>query len=449
MWLAKKLGIDKSIAYSSAGQMVSAGGGFLTALFILKCLSAEEQGYYYTFKSILAIQVFFELGMNTVITQYVAHDVAHLQWDDSMLIGEERYRSRLSSMLHFCTKWYIFFSCIMLVALIIGGYSFFYHFGEADNDINWQIPWLILCFTTALNLLITPVFSYLQGLGKVKDVQKYYFYKYTFYLISVLVSFALGAKLYALSIGNIVYILVSAIFLLCTPLGKIVWNIYKIKVTERISYIKEILPFQWKIAVSWVSGYFIFQLFSPTIFATNGAVAAGQMGMTLTVLTGIQALTYSWTSTKIPIYSGLIEKKQYSQLDRLFYFTVRQAVSVNAVCLAGFFMFIFIFRHFGITITNVNLAERFLPYIPIIMMMIPEFANQFITAWATYLRCHKQEPYLIYSIVTAILCCISTLLIGRIWGVNGITTGYCLITLALMPWAYIIFKTKRDLWHSN
>ena len=82
-------------------------------------------------------------------------------------------------------------------------------------------------------------------------------------------------------------------------------------------------------------------------------------------------------------------------------------------------------------------------------MMLPEFANQFITAWATYLRCHKQEPFLIYSIVTAILCCISTLGIGHIWGTNGITAGYCMITLALTPWAYNIFKTKRHLWHNN
>ena len=67
--MKNRLGIDKSIAYNSAGQMVSAAGGFITAIFILKCLNGVEQGYYYTFKSILAIQVFFELGMNTVITQ--------------------------------------------------------------------------------------------------------------------------------------------------------------------------------------------------------------------------------------------------------------------------------------------------------------------------------------------------------------------------------------------
>lgn len=449
MWLTRKLGVDKAIAYTSAGQAISAGGGFITALFILKCLSGVEQGYYYTFKSILAIQVFFELGMNTVITQYVAHEASHLTWNGTSLTGENRYRSRLSSLLHFCTKWYSFFAIILLLSLIIGGYAFFSHYSKDSTGIEWQTPWLILCFTTALNLLLTPIFSYLQGLGKVKEVSAYYFYKYLFYLIGVLISFALGAKLYALSIGNVIYILVSFVALFGTPLGKIIKEIFQTPVVEKMSYMKEIFPFQWKIAVSWISGYFIFQLFNPVIFATNGAVVAGQMGMTLTVLTGIQALTYSWTSTKVPTYSGYIELKKYKELDRLFHFTVRQAISVNAACLVTFFGFIFLFRYFDITISGVNLANRFLDYLPMVLMMIPEFVNQFITAWGTYLRCHKQEPFLYYSIVCGLLCCFSTLGIGHFFGVNGITLGYCIITLALTPWAYRIFVNKRRIWHSE
>ena len=37
-------------------------------------------------------------------------------------------------------------------------------------------------------------------------------------------------------------------------------------------------------------GYFIFQLFNPVLFATEGAVVAGQMGMTLAALNGIKHL---------------------------------------------------------------------------------------------------------------------------------------------------------------
>jgi O-antigen/teichoic acid export membrane protein len=96
-----------------------------------------------------------------------------------------------------------------------------------------------------------------------------------------------------------------------------------------------------------------------------------------------------------------------------------------------------------------ELGARFLDYLPMILMMIPLFINQFVTAWATYLRCHKQEPFFVNSIAAGILCCLSTLLLGKYVGVIGVTAGYCLITVCFMPWGYYIFKTKKREWHEK
>lgn len=37
----------------------------------------------------------------------------------------------------------------------------------------------------------------------------------------------------------------------------------------RVSWKTEIWPLQWRIALSWLSGYFIFQLFTPILFITT------------------------------------------------------------------------------------------------------------------------------------------------------------------------------------
>jgi hypothetical protein len=81
------------------------------------------------------------------------------------------------------------------------------------------------------------------------------------------------------------------------------------------------------------------------------------------------------------------------------------------------------------------------------LMMAPVFMNQFINSWATYLRCHKKEPYLAVSIVTGVLCSLSTILLGKYFGVVGITSGYFLITIVMFPWCYYIFKIKKMSWH--
>lgn len=79
----RKLGVDKSIAYSSGARVVQAFTGVASILFIAQFLTKTEQGFYYTFGSIIAIQIFFELGLTNIITQYVAHEASHLKWTDS------------------------------------------------------------------------------------------------------------------------------------------------------------------------------------------------------------------------------------------------------------------------------------------------------------------------------------------------------------------------------
>ncbi|WP_431243073.1 hypothetical protein ACQ9BO_26135 [Flavobacterium sp. P21] len=110
-----------------------------------------------------------------------------------------------------------------------------------------------------------------------------------------------------------------------------------------INYRLEIFPFQWKIALSWISGYFIFQLFNPVLFATEGAVVAGQMGMTLTVLNSIFSLAFSWISTKVPVFSSLIAQKNYKDLDALFDKTLLQSTALNILFLIVLFVIIFFY----------------------------------------------------------------------------------------------------------
>ena len=103
--ITQKLGIDKAIFFTLLGRGLQIVTALFTVLFVAKYLSPEEQGYYYTFSSIIAIQVFFELGLTNIITQFVAHEMSHLLFNGNELIGDERFKSRLSSLLRFCAKW--------------------------------------------------------------------------------------------------------------------------------------------------------------------------------------------------------------------------------------------------------------------------------------------------------------------------------------------------------
>ena len=447
--LAHKIGMDGAIAYSSAARIFQAFAGVISLFVIATCLTGEEQGFYYTFGSILSIQVFFELGFTGIMTQYVAHEAVHLaQTDTYGFTGDNKYLSRLSYLIRFCFKWYSIIAFVFFLVVSVVGLIYFRRFETTAGSVTWLLPWLILSLSTAFKLLQSPFTAIFNGLGKVKAMNKIVFYQQIIMYLSQWTLFFCGLKLYVIGIGSMLGVFVWCFFVYRSNLWRLVVSLLKVKITERISYIKEIFPYQWKIALSWISGYFIFQLFNPVLFATEGAVVAGQMGMTLSVLTAIQAFAMSWQNTKVPYYSGLIEIKKYAELDSVFGKTLKQLVVITCSLIIIMIAGLEVLRMTGFSIGNSILGDRFLSFIPTLLLSFTVIANQFVGSWATYLRCHKQEPFLINSVVVGLLCCFSTLVIGSKTGLYGIVIGYFIITCFIcLPWSYFIYKNKKYEWH--
>lgn len=440
--IVHKLGIDRAIGYTVLSRLVQAGGGLLLIFLISLFMSKEEQGYYFTFGSILAIQIFLELGLNTVITQYVAHEAVHIQWSPvSGLSGSPEHVSRLSSLLRFCLRVFSVMAIILFIVLQVAGDQFFGRF--SSSDVNWQTAWHAVVLFTSLMVIVNPFLAFLEGLGRVQEVAKIRFAQQVVNLAAISLTLFLKGGLLAAGAGAMLSFIVLAGGLLQRDNRTILNSIFKGLSVWKMSYSKEIFPYQYKIALSWISGYFIFQLFNPVIFAVDGAVAAGQMGMTLAALNGISALSMSWINTKVPLFSSLIARKEYHELDSIFNVTLRQLIFVNLGLLGILTFFIT-----GITFLNLPLADRFIDLLPLIMMSLTVLANQLIFSWATYLRCHKEEPYLINSIVGGVLCAASTFILGNRFGLMGVVTGYTALTVLLgLPWSYIVFRQKRAQWH--
>ncbi len=446
--ITHKLGIDKAIFYTLIGRGLQISTALFTVFFIAKYLSPDEQGYYYTFGSIVAVQIFFELGLTQIITQFVAHEASHLSWNERHeLIGEEKYKSRLSSLLRFCAKWYSVMAIAVLLLLIVVGYFFFTNYEVQQKSIEWQLPWILLAIGTAFNLLLSPVIAFIEGLGKVKEVAQIRLVQQFMHPVVVWGGLAIGSKLFVSGADAILRVLVVGFIIVKSPFYRMLLNIWKSQSEEKVMYMKEIFPYQWRIALSWISGYFIFQLFNPVLFATEGAKVAGQMGMTISALNGLQALTQSWINTKVPRLSGLIAQKNFVELDSLFAKTMKQMLFIGTSLLLVFIAAIAAIQHFHWQPLNMDIGDRFLPILPLSLMAWAVFTMFPINCWATYLRCHKKEPLLLNSVVVAILCCLSTLIFGNLYGLIGMTIGFALIRLISLIWIYSIYKHKKKEWH--
>lgn len=449
--IASKLGVDKAIAYSSGARVIQGFTGVGSMFFISTFLTGVEQGFYFTFGSILALQVFFELGLTGIMTQYVAHEASHLTLDEnSEYQGDERYRSRLASLVHFCVKWYSILAVLIFIFLNVVGYIYFNKFGDNQGEVvEWQTPWILISIATAIQLFVSPLTSILTGLGFVKQTSKISFFQQLITPLCTWAGLACGFKLYVTGIAYLINVSIWFVLTHKQGLLAVLKNLWNTSISECVAYMAEIFPYQWRIALSWVSGYFIFQLFNPVLFATEGAVVAGQMGMTLQALNAIQSFSFSWLNTKVPLYSRLIALKEYTQLDATFNRTLKQMVAICTFLLVSFYVFIAILRVSQFQIGNTIFADRFLDYLPMLLMIIPVFLQQFVSSWATYLRCHKKEPFLVNSVVGGILCMASTLGLGNLFGLYGITVGYCAITVLMFPWGYWLYYSNKKKWHGK
>jgi hypothetical protein len=441
-WIRHILGLDRAVAFSVLARFWSSAAGLITVALIARFLSTVEQGYYYTFGSLVALQIIFELGFSFVILQLASHERAKLSISrDYKISGDEMAHARLASVVQKSVRWYSVAAVLMAATLLPAGLYFFSTHQPAGSMVHWQLPWCFAALMAALNFQLDPLLSFLEGCGYVPEVARLRFFQSmigAFLAWAALIShhglFAPSMMLLGMASGSVIWLLGKR---------KLLLGLLRLKVgTDRIRWSREVWPFQWRIAVSWLCGYFLFWIFNPVLFAFRGPVEAGQMGMSLSLANAIQAIAISWISTKSAPFGTLIARKEYQLLDHTFFQALSQAVAVSV---AGA-----LFAWIGCIYLNVHhfrFAQRLLSPVSLGILLVYMAINVVITSQAYYLRAHKQEVFFTNSVVGAILVTASTFLFARPYGTSGIVVSTCLLNLFGLGWSTYKFQKYRALWH--
>jgi hypothetical protein len=194
------LGIDPAVIFAITGKIWSMGAGLVTTLLIASFFPPEMQGYYYTFFSVLALQVFAELGLGIVISSYASHEWAKLAFDQhGNVTGDEDAFSRLTSLGRFALRWYLAAGAAVTIALTIGGFFFFGSTGWNQVSV-WGAPWAVLCVVTGVNTCFMPIWALLEGCNQVSNVYAYRLVQSVASSLAAWLGIYLGAMLWVPSI---------------------------------------------------------------------------------------------------------------------------------------------------------------------------------------------------------------------------------------------------------
>jgi O-antigen/teichoic acid export membrane protein len=450
------LGIDRAIAFSVMARGWSSLAGVGTILLIARFLSPAEQGYYYGFYSLVALQIVFELGFSVVILQTASHEAAHLRIAaDGSITGPEREHGRLASVLKKSVRWYTTAGVLMGLTLAPVGVAFFRHIETKafSGGVHFVMPWLLVVAASSLTFQIDPIFSFLEGCGYVPQVAR------TRLLQSILAT-VLGWSTFFFHRGLYapgMFILGQAIagsWFVFTKRRLLLPLMRHASGTYTIDWGMEIWPFQWRIAVSWMAGYITSQLFVPALANFRGAVEAGQMGMSLTICGVLTSMCVAWMNSKASPFGQMISRKEYAKLDRIFFRTLIQSTLLALIaCIVvwGIVDWISV-RH--IQMHHTLLSSRLLPPVPLAMLLFGTLTNVVVIAEATYIRAHKQEKFMVNSLLGAAYVIPVILLVARRVTPHGGAWGVCAayaiggLTIGLGYGTYTFLKWRR-IWHAD
>lgn len=424
--VAKQLQLDKRVFYTLLFRVsqLFVGGG--TVLAITHWFEQVEQGYYYTFFSLVELQVLFEMGLSFVILQFVGHTFAVLSWTPERTIkGPAEAVDNFRLFLFKSARFYFFIALAVLVAVFPVGYLFFMKTQEYAH-INWQLPWLLLCFFTAANLLTTPFLAAIQGSGHVVQFNQFKTIQNTLGAIGMWLGMYLGAQLYSIAIDLGIGFLIAVIWLAYTYRHLLTHALHgwKNRLSEQIiaslNWRSEVWPMQWRIAVTWISGYFLSQLYTPILFYYHGPIEAGKIGMSILLCNMLSVFALAFITAHNPEICQLIAKSRWQRLLQLFRRTTLQGVVLMLVAITciviAFYMPIFEF-----------LTSRLVTLPQLLCLLLGTLFTFLIGAIAQLLRAFKHEPFMKVTVIGAVLNGSLSWYFGQYFSATGIVIVYLLL----------------------
>ena len=426
--------------YSVLSRAFSTAGSLVTIPLILTRLTSVEQGFYYTFGSILALQVFLEMGFGAVAIQMVAHEAAHLKIDlASGVTGPAVYLDRFAATLRFIRRWYAVLSLLVGISLFPVG-SWFFSTSASGSSANWLGPWAIMAVAAAGGVFVNSLASIIEGTGFVAESIRIRLWGGATQILLTIAGLLAGFRLYAMPLAGAVALLIN--FALVWRLLRYVKRAASTHGKDtRIDWVKDVLPFQWRVAVSWISGWFIFSAMLPVVFRQLGPVEAGRFGLAMTMANFIASFATNWIATKSAIWGQMVSRKEWPAMDALFWKVMPQAVGIASLASAGALLLV---PHLG------EWIPRFAGRVPearlLLMLCSVAIVNQVVFAQAFYLRAHKREPFLVSSV------CIGMGMAIFLFGFThssgfSIAATYAGFTWLGLIWASLVFNYCRVHWH--
>lgn len=436
-------GVDRAVFFILLSRIWALVSSPVTLVLTTSFLTRVEQGYYYTFSSILGAVVFLEFGLSTVLAQFVSHEMADLKWAlYGTPEGGNRSLMRLASIAQLGSIWYSISAGITLIVMVPLGQWYFYA-NEQQEIVSWQIPWIVMVVASALNLALSPLLALLEGAGFVSRIAYYRLLQSVIGSFTLWTCLMLHMSLYSLPVMTIGLLCVASLALLRDWLNPLYYLLRMPTEGHRINYIREVLPVHFEIGVSWLSGYLCFFLCTPILFAQLGAVTAGQYGVSLSLCLTMSSIAQSWVSSRSPQMGKLIATKKFDELSSLFRINAVRSIAIQILGSISLMLCVYL-----LNAMSSQYASRLLDLRSFCILSTGWILGHGTAILSIYLRAYKRDPLCYQSLATGILLVAGCAFVTPFFGITGVVITQFIVQLLALCGAVITYNWLRRSWQS-
>ena len=398
-------------------------------------LTAETQGYWYTFISLAALVIFADMGFTTILLQFSAHEYANLSFNQHRaLSGDRHHLEKIASLFRFSVKWSAGMGLLAFPLILTAG---FFILDEKQTNVDWVGAWVLYSFASIFVFMNGMVLSFIEGCNSVGDVQKIRFKISFITSISMIVLLLLGADLFALAASLAIGAIASTV---------IVFHRYKNMLNQlwflgkglAHQWNKKILPLLGRYAVSFLSGYLIFSMFTIIAFKYYGVVEAGKVGFSIAIFTAIFGIANIWITVVTPKINMYVSRKEFASLNAIF---KKHLIAAIMTYILGIILL------FGM-VTSLQdvlpVANRIVQNSSLAAIALGWLFQIIINGYAVYLRAFKREPLMVPSLFIAAYITAVTVFTATYLPFEYFFIGFLTSYFWGVPWVWLIFTRFRN-----
>ena len=290
----------------------------------------------------------------------------------------------------------------------------------------------------AINLFYLGFNSFLEGCGQIEKVAKFKLIAFISSSMLLIISLYFELGLMSLSLSFLPRIL-KDIYLVHFAFGKEFRLLARAKKMAGFSFISDVAPMQFRLAISGIFSFMQYSAMVPIVFVVLGPTQAGIIGVGLQLTSFVQQILTRWTHIQQPRMAKLVSIQKYTELNALV-----KTIQIVKIKLSVIMILSFILVFTLLEFLDLQILDRVPNFWIILMFLVAASAYGQVSIRVGYLRAFVEERAHVMSMAIAVINVVVCYTLLKFIGLYAVSFSYLLSMLfAALPWSELLVRKKR------